>query len=171
MPFTPYHFGPSGLIALFFRKWLDVPVFILANIFADFGYLLAIISTPLGLFDSCYKIYDVGHTLIGGATTGLVWAIIMYLAKPILIWFMKLVRLPYKPNFIKMATSAVLGIWFHILIDDVYYGRILRPLSDTISRTWMDLLLAVCFVAFVVFYIFIIKNKAGNKQPEAQQET
>lgn len=170
MPFTPYHFGPSGLVALALRKWLDVPVFILANIFADLGYLFAIILTPLGLFDFYYKIYGVSHTFIGGMATGLLCAIIMYLAKPILIWVMKLARFPYKPSFIKMAASAILGIWFHIFIDDVYYGAILRALSDAFSRTWMDLFLALCFVAFVVFYIVIIKKDTTNKQPEAPQE-
>jgi len=170
MPFTPYHFGPSGLVALAFRKWLDVPVFILANVFADFGYLFAIILTPLGLFDFYYKIYGVGHTLIGGAATGLVWAVIMYLAKPILIWFMKLAQLPYQPSLIKMITSAILGIWFHIFIDDIYHGAILRALSEAFSRTWMDLFLTLCFVAFIAFYIFIIKNETINKKQETQQE-
>ena len=170
MPFTPYHFGPSGLVALAFRKWLDIPVFILANVFADLGYLFAIILTPLGLFDFYYKIYGVGHTLLGGAAVGFTWAVVMYLVKPILIWFMKLIRLPYQPSFIKMAASAILGTWLHIFIDDIYHGVILRALSEAFSRTWMDLFLTLCFVAFVVFYIFIIKSDIGNKQPEAQQE-
>ena len=170
MPFTPYHFGPSGLVALLLRIWLDVPVFILANVFADTGYLFAIILTPIGLFDFYYKIYGVGHTLLGGAAAGFMWAIVMYLAKPILIWFMKLLKLPYKPSFIKIILSAVLGIWLHILIDGVYHGTILPPLSNVFSRAWMDLFLALCFVAFVTFYMFIIKSKAGSKQSPAQQE-
>ena len=32
MPFTPYHFGSSGFVGLAFRKWLDVPIFVLANV-------------------------------------------------------------------------------------------------------------------------------------------
>ena len=35
MPFTPYHFGPSGFIGLLFRKWLDVPVIVATNVLID----------------------------------------------------------------------------------------------------------------------------------------
>ena len=169
MPFTPYHFGPSGLVALLFRKWLDVPIFILGNVFADIGYLFAVILTPLGLFEYYYKIYGLSHTFISGAITGLTWAVIMYLTRPILKWLMKFLRLPYQPNLPKMIISAVLGIWFHILIDGVYYGTFLRPLSNIFSHTWMDFFLAICFIAFVTYYIFIVKGGTENQQPEAQQ--
>ena len=157
-------------MALLFRKWLDVPVFILANVFADIGYLFAGILAPFGLFDYYYKIYSLGHTFIGGAITGLTWAVIMYLARPILKWFMNLLRLPYQPNLAKMIMSAVLGIWFHILIDGVYYGTFLRPLSNIFSQTWMELFLMVCFIAFVIYYMFIVKGGTKNNQPKAQQE-
>ncbi|MHC4299546.1 MAG: hypothetical protein ACYS7Y_19890 [Planctomycetota bacterium] len=35
MPFTPYHFGPSGCVGLILRKWIDVPVFVLTNVIID----------------------------------------------------------------------------------------------------------------------------------------
>ncbi len=35
MPFTPYHFGPSGFVGLVFGKWIDLPVFVLANVIVD----------------------------------------------------------------------------------------------------------------------------------------
>ena len=35
MPFTPYHFGPSGFVGLLLRRWIDVPVFIAANVLID----------------------------------------------------------------------------------------------------------------------------------------
>jgi len=40
MPFTPYHFGPSGFWGLAFRKWLDLPVFVLANVIVDIEVLV-----------------------------------------------------------------------------------------------------------------------------------
>ena len=35
MPFTPYHVGPSGFVGLVFGKWIDLPVFVLANVIVD----------------------------------------------------------------------------------------------------------------------------------------
>jgi hypothetical protein len=35
MPFTPYHFGPNGFVGLLFRRWIDVPVFLAANVLID----------------------------------------------------------------------------------------------------------------------------------------
>ena len=39
MPFTPYHFGPSGFAGLLFRRWVNVPVFIAANVLIDIEVL------------------------------------------------------------------------------------------------------------------------------------
>lgn len=35
MPITPYHFGPDGFVGLLFKRWLDPPVFVLANVVVD----------------------------------------------------------------------------------------------------------------------------------------
>ena len=40
MPFTPYHFGPSGFVGLVFGKWIDLPVFVLANVIVDVEVLV-----------------------------------------------------------------------------------------------------------------------------------
>ena len=40
MPFTPYHFGPSGFFGLALKKWIDLPVFLLANVIIDVEVLL-----------------------------------------------------------------------------------------------------------------------------------
>ncbi len=35
MPFTPFHFGPSAVIALPLNRYIDIPTFLLANIAVD----------------------------------------------------------------------------------------------------------------------------------------
>jgi hypothetical protein len=40
MPFTPCHFGPSACIALPLNRWIDLPVFLLANVAIDIEPLL-----------------------------------------------------------------------------------------------------------------------------------
>ena len=41
MPFTPYHFGPSGFLGLLLRRWIDPVVFVAANIIVDVEVLFA----------------------------------------------------------------------------------------------------------------------------------
>jgi len=36
VPFTPFHFGPGAFIALSLRKYIDLPVLVLANVVIDF---------------------------------------------------------------------------------------------------------------------------------------
>src|SRR4030042_3204640 len=71
MPFTPYHFGPSGFLGLAFRKWLDVPVFVLANVIVDIEVL---VIKLLGVeWPHRYV-----HTLLLGALAGALWGIAAY---------------------------------------------------------------------------------------------
>ncbi|MHC4641289.1 MAG: hypothetical protein ACYS32_06565, partial [Planctomycetota bacterium] len=69
MPFTPYHFGPSGLIGLALRKWIDIPVFVLANVIVDIEVLIMV------LLDVRYPIHRYTHTLLLGAAAGIIWAL------------------------------------------------------------------------------------------------
>ena len=78
MPFTPYHFGPSGFVGLLFRRWLDVPVFIAANVLVDieviadsgFNYIwpLSLLGDFKG-FAPGYPVHQLWHfhtLLVGG---------------------------------------------------------------------------------------------------------
>ena len=67
MPFTPYHFGPSGFVGLVFRKWIDMPVFVLANVIVDVEVL------AVGLFGLGWPIHRYCHTLLIGAVVGALW--------------------------------------------------------------------------------------------------
>ena len=108
MPFTPYHFGPSGFISLALRKWIDVPVFILANVIVDIEVLFT------GYHSYC-------HTLLIGAAVGAAWGIVAYPFRGIFKRLMNLIRLPYTTGFWKMLISGILGIWLHVLIDSSYH--------------------------------------------------
>ena len=103
MPFTPYHFGPSGFVALVLRRWIDIPVFILANVIVDIEVLIAAI---LGLG---YPIHRYAHTLLIGVVVGAVWGALACKAKPALMRAMQQLRIPYKTNFWKMVISGILG--------------------------------------------------------------
>jgi hypothetical protein len=108
MPATPYHFGPSTFVALTFRKWLDAPVFILANVIVDMERLVVIIVFGLGRLMHSYA-----HTLLIGAVVGIIWALATYPARPLFAKLMQILCIPYKTNLLKTLIPGVLGVWFH----------------------------------------------------------
>lgn len=110
MPFTPYHFGPSGSVGLVFRKWLDIPVFVLANVIVDIEVLLY----------THWPKHKYAHMLLIGAALGAIWGVIAYPSRHLFKRIMRIFRLPYETSFWKMVISGALGVWFHILIDGAY---------------------------------------------------
>ena len=168
MPFTPYHFGPSACIALPLRKYIDIPVFILANVAVDLEPLAVI------LFDLNYPLHGYFHTFLVGTVVALVWGLIAYWGKSILQRLMKLFHLSYETNFRKMLLSAILGIWFHILLDGQLYTDIQpfwplnsNPFFNLITPKTVRLLCTISFLPAIVLYIiavasYVRKNKTKN---------
>ncbi len=115
MPFTPYHFGPSGLVGLLFKRRLDLPVFLLANVAVDLEVLL-IAGLHLG-----YPTHRYAHTLLFGAVAGAIWGLAAYPLRPLFARVMNLLRLPYESGLRKMVISGVFGAWAHVLIDATYH--------------------------------------------------
>jgi len=115
MPFTPCHFGPSGFLGLVFRKWIDIPVFILANVIIDVEVLI------LAGIGAGWLRHGFCHTLAGAAVVGLLWGMAAYPLRHRFIWAMRKLHIPYEPAFWKMAVSGILGAWLHVLIDGLYH--------------------------------------------------
>lgn len=115
MPFTPYHFGPSAFFGLVLRKWLDIPVFVLANVIVDIEVLV------IYLFRLGYPVHRYCHTLLIGSALGLLWGASAYPLRHIFKRLMQIIRIPYQTGFLKMLISGVLGVWFHVLIDSIYH--------------------------------------------------
>jgi membrane-bound metal-dependent hydrolase YbcI (DUF457 family) len=168
MPFTPYHFGPSACIALPLRKYIDIPVFILANVVIDLEPLAVI------LFGLNYPLHGYFHTFLVGTVVALVWGLIAYWGKSILQRLMKLFHLSYESNFRKMLLSAILGIWFHILLDGQLYTDIqpfwpldTNPFINLMTLKTVRLLCTISFLPAIVLYIiavasYVRKNKGKN---------
>ena len=167
MPFTPYHFGPSGFIGLVFRKWIDVPVFVLANVAVDIEVLLY----------SQWPMHRHAHTLLIGAAVGALWGIVAYPLRPLFKKIMQILRVPYETNFWKMLISGLLGVWFHVVIDAFYNWDVrlfwpndARPLFNLMNEGQVKLVCLAFFVVAFVVYAFIALSytrrskakKAGN---------
>lgn len=124
MPFTPYHFGPSGFISLALRKWIDIPVFVLANVVVDVEVLI------IAFFHLGHPVHRYCHTLAIGAVVGAVWGALAYLLfRRLFAGLMGLFRVRYKAGLVKMIISGALGAALHALIDGIYHfdARVFWP--------------------------------------------
>jgi hypothetical protein len=162
MPPTPYHFGPSGFLGLVLRKWLDVPVFTLANVVVD---------TEVLFRHHCWPVHGYAHTLLGGAVVGAIWG------RYPLGKIMQILRIPYQTGFWKMVISGVLGVWLHVFIDAIYHPDVLmfwpskaKPLLRLISQEQVKIACVGFLIATVVIYAFVAtsyvkQNKTKKANP------
>lgn len=168
MPYTPYHLGPSGFVALALRKWIDVPVFVLANVVVDMEVLV------VGFLHLGYPIHRYCHTLIGGAAVGALWGLAAYLLfRRAFQRLMNLLRIGYKPGLVKMIVSGSLGAVFHVLIDAIYHydvrafwpSRIsLRRLFHYVQQERIETICLYFFLAVAVLYIHAVISFQKNKR-------
>ncbi|MCX5632821.1 MAG: hypothetical protein NTW93_03980 [Phycisphaerae bacterium] len=166
MPTTPYHFGPAGLLGYIFRKWIDLPVFVLANVIVDIEVLLV---NLMGRHGS--TIHRFGHTFLIGAVVGAMWGFVAYLELPLISWLMKKTRIPYQTNAPKMIISGVLGVWLHVLIDGIYHYDV-KPfwpiqknyLLGLLSHSQVKWICVICAAIFVLLYVLSLKKQTAEKQ-------
>jgi membrane-bound metal-dependent hydrolase YbcI (DUF457 family) len=169
MPFTPYHFGPSGFIGLVFRKWIDVPVFVLANVVVDIEVLV------VAFFGLGPPYHRYCHTLLIGAAVGALWGIAAYRLRPLFEVIMEILRIPYRPGFWKMVISGVLGVWLHVVIDGAYHPDVRVFWPSRTNSLWVAAMShvsraqirAICLLFFVMavipYAIAVFSYKKQNK--------
>jgi membrane-bound metal-dependent hydrolase YbcI (DUF457 family) len=174
MPYTPYHFGPSGFIALTFRKWIDPAVFVLANVIVDIEVLVIML---LGIG---WPMHRYCHTLLIGAAVGIVWGLAAYLLRYFFKKIMKIFHISYKTGFWKMLVSGVLGAWFHVVVDAVYHWDVrmfwpsnAKPLYGLVTQQQVNIICTIFFIPAIILYIlaviaFVKKNRAENKASEKE---
>jgi membrane-bound metal-dependent hydrolase YbcI (DUF457 family) len=169
VPFTPYHFGPNGFFGLVFRKWIDLPIFLLANVIIDIEVLFAK-DWPV------HRLWHFHTFLVGGAVCA-GFAIAMYPMRGLIKKIMRLFRLPYETSLWKMIFSGVLGAWFHVIIDSIYHYDVQPFWPKTRNTIWRMKLLTqeqvklICvafIVAAIVLYLYtVVKAKVSKGQSEA----
>ncbi|MHC4500074.1 MAG: hypothetical protein ACYS21_13275 [Planctomycetota bacterium] len=166
MAFTLYHFGPSGFLGLALRRWVDLPVLLLANVVVDVEVLI------VRMFELGWPIHKYAHTFLIGAGAGALWGILAYPLRNFFKAVMQMVRLPYETGFVKMAVSGVLGVWLHVLIDSVYHFDV-RPFWPWVKRNYMfgaigqSSVLIICiilWVAAVGLYIRLLRSQTKKSK-------
>ena len=165
MPCTPYHFGPAALIGYIFKKWIHLPVFVCANVIVDIEVLL------INLMHLGRPYHRLGHTFLISTVIGAVWGFVAYLGLPIISWAMRIIKIPYQTNTLKIIISGILGAWFHVLIDGIYHYDV-RPfwpirknyLWRMISNTQLKWVCIICWVIFILLYAISLKKQLSKKQ-------
>ena len=169
MPFTPYHLGPSSFVGLTLRKWIDVPVFVLANVVVDVEVLV------VRLLGADRPIHRYAHTLLLGTAVGIIWAVAAYPLRNFFKRLMQTLRIPYQTSFWKMLVSGILGVWLHVVIDAIYHWDVRLfwpakaiPLYALLTRQQIQTLCLVFFIAAVVLWalaeVSYSKRKTKNLQ-------
>jgi hypothetical protein len=164
MPFTPYHFGPSAFIGLALKKYIDIPVFVLANLIADLE-VLAINLLGLG-----WPIHRYSHTLLIGAAVGAIWGLAAYPFRNLFKKAMQILRMPYETGFWKMIVSGIFGVWLHAITDGIYHYDMrmfwpskARPLWRLVSEGQVKTISVAFFVPAVILYAIVAVSHAKKK--------
>ncbi len=167
MPITPYHFGPSGFLGLALRKWLDIPVFVLANVIVDIEVL----------FNHHWPMHRYFHTLLIGAVVGAIWGIAAYPLRHFFEKIMQMLRIPYQTSLWKMAVSGALGVWLHVVIDAIYHWDVqifwpskAKPLWQLINQGQVKAICVAFFFAALILYTIIAVSYTKRKS-EHQEKT
>ncbi len=165
MPVTPYHFGPSGFVGLVFKRWLDLPAFVLANVIIDLEVLFCIEKTsgPFTHWNFPHQVFHF-HTLIVGGIVGAVFGLALFPFRTIFEKLMNLLRLAYKPTALKMAVSGLLGAWLHVIIDGIYHRDVQmfwpdknhRPLWNLLSQSEVKNICLTFAAAAAALYIILL---------------
>ncbi len=169
MPFTPYHFGPSALLALPLKKYIDIPVFILANVVVDLE------PGAVMIFNLDYPLHGYLHTFLVAGLAGLLWGLAAYPMRPLFGWAMGLLRFDYKSTLVKMMLSGMLGCMFHVFIDSFLYKEMNpfwpitgNPLYAVLSYRTVLTICEVSIIIAVVLYLSLAVGKYRKEKTRTQ---
>jgi len=126
VPFTPFHFGPGGLLAVATRCSVSFLAFCATNVLIDVESLYNMVTHQP-------RIHTFFHTYVGATLAATVVVLAFFparwLATKLPRWPMLAGRgLPIKA----IAIGSFLGAWSHVLFDSIMHSDItpLAPFSD-----------------------------------------
>jgi membrane-bound metal-dependent hydrolase YbcI (DUF457 family) len=167
VPFTPFHFGPSGCVALPLHRYLDLPVVLLANVAVDVEPLFVLIFQPN------YPLHGLAHSFLGAAVVGGVFgALASCLQKPLSYLMTEVFRLSYQPSRGKYILSGVCGAWLHVLLDMLLYHDMqpffplssYNPLLGLMGYDQVYFFSGMAVVPAVGLYLFLRNRAPGQKK-------
>jgi membrane-bound metal-dependent hydrolase YbcI (DUF457 family) len=171
MPITPYHFGPSGFLGLVFKKWVDLPVFLLANVAIDIEVLI-IYGLGLG-----WPHHRLCHTFIGGAVVGIAVAAVCFPLRGVFKKVMSVFQFTYNTTFVKMLIWSILGVWLHVFIDAMNHWDVKpfwpitkNPLWHLLNDYQIKIACLICWVAaLALLAIHLARHKTQENDGKSEK--
>lgn len=165
MPFTAYHFGPSGFVGLVFKRLIDLPVFVLANVAIDVEVLILYV---LGLG---WPHHRYCHTFLFSPFVGAGLAIVAWPMRNFLKKIMSAVHLTYGTSFKKRLVWAILGCWFHVFIDsfdhwdvEPFWPYSKNPFFGIITDSQIKIICLAFWVAAFILWVFQLRFAKRRSQ-------
>jgi membrane-bound metal-dependent hydrolase YbcI (DUF457 family) len=127
VPFTPFHFGPGGLVATATRSSVSFLSFCASNVLIDVESLYNMVTHQPRVHTFLHTY--VGSTLAAGVVV-LAFLPARRIASKLPEWsILSWQRLPVRA----VAAGALLGAWSHVLLDSIMHGDITpwAPFSNT----------------------------------------
>ena len=168
MPFTPFHLGPGLLVGLLLFSYVDFPTFLVASVIVDIEPFLVI---TLNLH---YPLHGFLHSFLGATPLAFLLAAAMSKVRRTLSPLTSFFKLRQKSSFKSILSAALLGIYFHILLDsrmhldiEPFYPMSFNPfLSRSMfigSETYT--LCMGSFIGGVVIYVIklVFERRAAKK--------
>ncbi len=173
MPFTLLHVGPSAMLALPLKKYIDVPVFILSNVIIDLEVLLVMFTGVSFYQDS--GLHPIAHTFTFGSIIALSWGVLALFLRTTFRKIMIEFKLDYQTNTIKILISALLGFWFHLLLDCLYHYDMHpfypfsmdNPLKFIKDGSWVVEFCGISFIPAIIIYIFLVHRRCKRISQES----
>lgn len=173
MPFTLFHVGPSALIALPLKRFIDVPVFILSNVIIDLEVLVVMISGVTFYPDS--GLHPIAHTFTYGSIIALAWGGAALFLRKRFHTLMTEFKLKYHSNTLKILVSALFGFWFHLLLDCFYHYdlhpfypfTLVNPLKFIKDGSWVVEFCSISFIPAIIIYIYLVVRRGKKNSRES----
>jgi hypothetical protein len=163
MPITPLHFGISTLVALPLYRRVDVLLFLFANVVIDLEPLLVMV------LDLNYPLHGYAHTFLGATLLAIISSQILYAGRAWLVPIYRWCEIAFVPSRSRLLVSALLGCWFHVLVDAMIYHEMHpffpyqgNPMHGHVSVDSMNLLTAFAFIPALILYIFYRKKISSD---------
>ena len=166
MPFTPYHFGPNGLIGSVFFRWINLPAILLVNAAIDIESL-----TVMAFNIRKYPEHGFFHSFAGATVAALLFSLFYNAIKKPINEIMAAFGLRQNPTVFSIVLGCVVGAWMHVFLDSCLYRDIMpffpldyNPMYGLVTPAAMRFgCIAAGALAVAVFIVRNVLRKGGGE--------
>lgn len=165
MPFTPFHLGPTLLIALLLFPSLDLASFLVSGIIVD--------VEPLYLMSQrAPYLHGFFHSYLGASILGVLVAVCIYSMRRGVEKVLGLFLIQQRSSFRKILFTSLLGVYSHVFLDSFLYGEMkpfypleFNPFLNAVSAYSIYGLCSVSFLLGLIVYAYRAVKALKSSRP------